>query len=338
MKYQLSVFLIFAVLLIGSTTSCGGKKSSSTNGNDSIVNKLDILNEQIENDPNNANLYYERANYYYAIRNAKDAGLDIAKAIELDSMIAKFHLLQSDIFYATNQVDKAQTAIEKSIKLDPKSEEANLKMGELKFYLKNYKDAFKYLDEALRINKYNAKTYFIKGMCFKENGDTGLAISSFRTCIEQDPQFFHGYMQLGNLMAAQNNPLAENYYLNAIEVNNTQIEAFYALGYYYQEHGRSDDAIKVYGDLLKMDPKNAPTIHNIGYIHLFKKSDPAKSLQYFTDALNIDPRLDNAQYHRGVAYQQLGNKEPAIADFKKVLERNPDFQLAKDRLKELGVK
>jgi tetratricopeptide (TPR) repeat protein len=331
--------VIAAIIILLTLASCGQKKikDPDLNPKDSISTSMDLVNEQLKNDPENPNLLYERSKLYYSQKMVEKAGEDINKAISLDSTKAPFYLHQSDVFYALNKIAEAKKAILKSLQLDPKSKDANAKMGELQYYLKDYANAFKYLDEALRLDPYYAKVYFIKGLCFKENGDTSLAVSSFRTCIEQDPDFFHAYMQLGDIMSTQNNPLAIDYYTNAIRVNGSMVEAYYGLGYYYQEHGQPDDAIKVYNDLLKIDPKNAPAKHNIGYTYLFKLGDPGKSVPWFTDALLDDQKMVNAYYHRGYAYEKLGKKELAIKDYKKSLSLAPDFDLAKQRLRKLGA-
>lgn len=330
------IFCLAGLLLC----SCGksDKIKDKVNPKDTLSYTLDLLNSQIADDPGNPNLLYERSKLFYNQKLLDKSLEDITRAISIDSSKSTFYLHYSDVLYAVNKISEAKKAIEKSLQLDPKSREANTKMGELHYYLKDYSTAFKYLDEALRIDPYYAKVYFIKGMCFKENGDTALAISSFRTCVEQDPDYFHAYMQLGNLMAEQDNPLAIDYYTNALRVNGTMIEAYYGLAYFYQEHDNPEKAIEVYNDLLDIDPRNAPTKHNIGYTYLFKLNDPGKAIAYFTDALLDDQTLVNAYYHRGYAYEKTGKKDLAIKDYKKALELVPDFDLPKERLRKLGVK
>jgi len=332
---------ILPFLLIGFLiASCGNKKSIKGNVDpkDSLSTSMTLVNDQLKNDPDNPNLLYERSKLYYNQKMVEKALEDINRAVSMDSSKAPFYLHQSDVYYAMNKIAEARTAIEKSLRLDPKSREANAKMGELQYYLKDYGNAFKYLDEALRIDPYYAKAYFIKGLCFKENGDTSLAVSSFRTCIEQDPEYFHAYMQLGDIFAVQNNSLAIDYYANAIRVNGSMVEAYYGLAYFYQEHGEPEEAIDVYDDLLKVDPRNAPAKHNIGYTYLFKLDEPGKAIPFFTDAILDDQQLVNAYYHRGYAYEKLNKKDLATKDYKKSLELDPEFDLAKQRLKKLGGK
>lgn len=332
--------VFFLLLLTPAVISCSGKKNGHTDNDsqDTTITRLDILNEQLEKDPDNAGLLFERAGIYYKSK-LLDKGLtDIQKAISIDSTKSDFYLLESDFYYATNKITEARTAIEKAIQLNPQNKEANTKMGELQYYLGDYAQAFKYLDAALKIDPYDARVYFTKGMCFKELGDTDLAISTFRTTIEQDPDYFHAYMQLGNIFAAQDNPIAIDYYNNAIQVNPGMVEAHYALGYYLQEHNNPDGALKVYNDLLMFDPQNAPTLHNIGYIYLFDKNDPDAAINWFTKALDADSRIVNGYYHRGLAYETKKDYVLARKDYEQAIVLDPGFELAQKQLNKIKGK
>ncbi len=54
-------------------------------------------------------------------------------------------------------------------------------------------------------------------------------------------------------------------------------------------------------------------------------------------AIAINPKLAQAYTNRGVAYYKKGDKEQAIADYRKVLEIDPSDQDAKRKLNILGV-
>lgn len=277
-------------------------------------------------------VWYKRARYFYENQQAQQGLSDIREAIRIDSMVADFRVLYADLLYATGKVDSAAKEIETAIRIDPKNVNALVKMGELKYYLQDYVAMFKYLDEALMINKNIAKVYFIKGMAFKEQDRKDLAISSFQTTVEQDPDYYHAYIQLGILYGEQGNPLALDYYRNAIEVNPNMVEGYYNMGYFLQQEGRLEDAIRVYNDLLRVHPDNGPALHNIGYIYLFLENNPEAALPWFSKAIQADPEMVNAYFHRGLCYEKLGNKSAAKTDFENALKLAPDFDLAKKKL------
>jgi tetratricopeptide (TPR) repeat protein len=143
-------------------------------------------------------------------------------------------------------------------------------------------------------------------------------------------------MMLGNIFAERHDRIAINYYNNAIRVNPEMAEAHYALGFFLQEHGNPKGAIKVYDDLLAVDPGNVPAMHNMAYIFLFYLSSPLDAVPWFTKALNNDSTFFLAAYHRGYANEMLGNKDEAIHDYKHALRMYPEMELAQQGLKRLG--
>src|SRR4051812_4812652 len=133
------------LLILFLVASCGGKKDikGKVDSKDSLSTSMNLINDQLKNDPDNPNLLYERSKLYYNQKMIEKALEDINKAVSMDSSKAPFYLHQSDVYYAMNKIVEARAAIEKSLRLDPKSREANAKMGELQYYLKDYGNAFK---------------------------------------------------------------------------------------------------------------------------------------------------------------------------------------------------
>ncbi|MCX7743513.1 MAG: tetratricopeptide repeat protein [Flavobacteriales bacterium] len=342
LPYILFFYGLVSITLI-EHISCGNKKKQEkttySESVDTLEQKLKILTEKIKEDPKNPQLLFQRALIYYNQKNLYKGLEDIIRAIDMDSSEAKYHLLLADFYYADAKVEDARNSIQKALKLDPNNIDGNIKMGELLFYLGDYVNMFKYLDVALKQDPYRAKVYFIKGMAFKEMGDTNLAISSFNTTIEQDPDYFDAYMQLANIYASRRNPLAIQFYNNAIRINPYMIEAHYGLAYYLQENGKPDDAIKIYNDLLSIEPNNAAALHNIGYIFLFYKNDPAASIPWFDKSALANPKAVNTFYHRGYAYELLKNYPKAREDYEKAIELNNGvFDMAEKRLSNIKNK
>jgi len=201
--------------------------------------------------------------------------------------------------------------------------------------VKKNEKSIEYINDALKIDQYNSKAYFMKGMNMKELKDTARAISSMQTAVEQDPEYYNAYMQLGLLCAAQKNKLAIDYYKNAIRIQPKSAEAWYALGLYYQQSGDYNNAIGTYVTLLKFD-NNKNAFYNLGVIYLLYSKDYNKSQAYFTGAIDIDPKYAEAYYGRGVCYEKLNDPKKAIADFTACLTLDPAFQPAKDELQHMN--
>lgn len=322
---------VFAGLILFS--SCGNETTSEDKTNsDSLKAKvpeeLAKLNEQIAADPKNADLYHNRAKYYLNNRNFEAGFEDMRQVMTIDSFKAEYFITLSDLYFVTNQTGNSKSSLEKCLSLDDKNIDAMLKLAELYFYVKKHDKCFEYLNMALKIDKYNSKAYYMKGMNYKELKDTAKAISSMQTAVEQDQNYFTAYVQLGLLNAAQKNPIAINYYKNALKIKPNSPEVWYAVGKFYQDVENWDKAIETYNALLELDPKNKNANYNLGGIFMVGKKDYKKSLEYFTKALTIDPAYVDAYYGRGVCYQSMGDKKNAVIDFKTCLTINPQHEAA----------
>jgi len=333
------LFLLPVIALF--ISSCGNNKtpadpvSSSESTNTSAVPKeLQELNEKIAKDTTNATLFYTRAKYYLNVRDFNASMLDMSHVMKLDSMKPDYYITISDIYLFGNHSSKCKDALEKCLSLDPKNTEAMIKLAQLYFYVKKYQESINMVNEALKIDNYIPKAYFLKGLNYKEAGDTAKAISSMITATEQDQEFYSAFEEIGAMYAAKKNKLGISYFDNALRINPKSVETYYNKGKLYQDLKDWDNAVKTYQDLLKMEPNHKHTHYNLGAIALVEKEDYSQAIKHFTDALTIDPKYVEAYYARGTCYFQSGDKVKAKADYQMAVQIDPAYQPAVEALKE----
>ena len=333
-NFYLLLFFVFSSFLI---PSCGSGDTAPSKATDTTVSSLSDtlkqLNEQLATDPDNAELLHQRARYYLSAKDYQKSLNDLQHALNKDSSKAAYYMTLSDIYFFTNKTGASKRALERAVELDEQNVEALLKLAELYLYVKKNNESIEYINRALRIDQYNAKAYFMKGMNYKDLHDTAKAISSMQTAVEQDQSYYHAYMQMGILTAARKNPIAIQYYKNAIRIRPNSTEAWYAIGKFYQDIEDWQNAITTYNALIAADPANKYARYNLGAIHLIHLKKYKQALDYFTEAIQTDPHYTEAYYGRGLAYQALGNKAAAGNDFRQCLRINPDYEPAKTELK-----
>ncbi|RPJ79696.1 MAG: tetratricopeptide repeat protein, partial [Deltaproteobacteria bacterium] len=74
----------------------------------------------------------------------------------------------------------------------------------------------------------------------------------------------------------------------------------------------------------KLNSHNAETISSRG-VAWFKKGDLRKSLQDFSQAIKMNPKLSKAYNSRGILYFTLRKYQYAITDFSKAIELEPHY-------------
>ncbi|MBS1635743.1 MAG: tetratricopeptide repeat protein [Bacteroidetes bacterium] len=310
------------------------KNSAKT---DSLLAKINspellALNKKILADPNNATLYHERAKVYLDLKQLDEALGDARRALNLDSTNADNFMMVADVYFAHNNTKQSKDMLEHIIVKFPKNTDALLKLAELHFFVKQYEKAFEKINAALKINENIAKAYYLKGSIYKETGDTAKAVSSMETAVEQDNRYFNAFMDLGLMYAARHNPLALEYYDNAININPLSSEALYAKAKYLQDVANYDGAMQVYERLLSHDPAHAHTLYNMGAITFHVKKDPKKAIDYFTKAINADAQYAEAYYARGACYDELNDHNNAVADYNMCLQIKPNYGPAAEAL------
>lgn len=297
---------------------------------------LDSLTHVLKLDSNNAAAYHQRAKLFLNMKKYPEALKDLDRALAIDTTKAEFFLTYADLCMVMKKSGNAEASLQKVVKLDPKNTEGLLKLAELYLYVEDYQKTLDYSNEALKVNNKLARGYFTKGMAYLDMGDTAKAVSNFLTTTEQDPDYLVAYENLGIIAAKRGDPLAEQYFKNALNINPQDVNVRYLLGEYYQNRGRLDEAIAQYTTLIEIMPTNRSAHYNIGYIYFVYKEDYQQAMKYFGDAINADPNYFEAYYMRGVCNEKLKNIDAAAGDYKMALNIKADYDKAKEGLKRIG--
>ena len=331
-KNVLFLFLFFTFFY-----SCknGGEDNSGTSLDSLQRSDLTVLNKKIIEEPNNAELYQLRAKKYFEQKNIEAAISDMKRILSFDSSKADYYLNLTDFYFSINQTRAAKEILERCVAAHSESEAALLKLAEVYLLVKKYEESIAYCDKALKLNAHNANTYFIKGMDFKEMGDTAKAISTMQTAVEQDQQLYKAYIQLGLLCAAKRSGLALDYYDNALRIDPNSKEALYDKAKFLQDMQQWKAAKAAYEQLLKIFPEDKYAYYNLGVVALLEKKDYAAAIGYYNKALVYDPNYAEAYFARGTCYEGLNKPAAAKADYGKALSIKPDYTDAAHALENL---
>jgi tetratricopeptide (TPR) repeat protein len=335
-------FIIIALGLIFLLPGAGCQKKSKTetpvsSGKfplDTLEIQIDELTKKIQKKPNLAVLYFQRARLYELQKKLMPSIQDMQRSVRIDSTRYQYWDYLGDLFFQASGVKPAITAYKKSAALNPKSEYPYVKMGEIYMITQDAPNAFENLNEALHINKFNGKAYFLKGYIYLEMGDTAKAVSSFQTSVDVDPDYYDSYINLGLIYAKRKNKKAVFYYETCLRLKPGNIEVLYDLGKYYQDINSFDKASEYYNLILETIPDHKNANYNLGYIN-FMNGDFEKAIIFFSKAISKLPTYSDAYFARGQCYKMLKKTTEAMNDFKKTLELDPKNSLARKEMSKL---
>lgn len=337
--------VFFSILILTSVfiLSCNGKKTDSKSGIEidtslSRLNSPEIkaINEKLRANPNDPELFFQRGKLYLNNRDYLAAIQDAKRCLLLDSMSKdQYYILLADGYFMGNETKLSKQTLERCLKNLPNSVEANLKLAELYFYVKKYQEAITFSNNALKIDESAAKAYFLKGMSYKESGDTNNAISSFQTASEQDAEYYAAFVELGDLFGAKKNTVALDYYNSALRIDPKSTEVILRIGKFYQDIKKIKEALDYYEKTLQLDPKNRYAWYNKGAIEYGINKDVNKAMAMFSKAIECDPNYAEAFFARGVCYEEKKDLKNAEADYRMALSLRPNYENAVENLNRL---
>ena len=309
--------------------ACGNNSSDKApeSTSDTLPADIKAINEKINNDRGNADLYFQRAKADFQHKNTDEAFNDMRIAMKIDSVKPDYYIFLSDLYFTQNKTKDTRDLLRKAISLDTANSEALMKYSQLFYLLRKYDTATFYINRALHHNNSSAVAHFQKGMILKEWGDTAKAISSFQDAVQHDQNYYDAYMQLGLLLSIKKNPLALGYFDDAINLKPNSIEALYAKGKCFQNTQDYDNALKTYAALLAIEPLNQDAMFNTGAV-LFEQKKYDEAMEKFNEILKRDDNFYRAYYGRGRCHEAKGETQKAIEEYKKCLSIKPDYDLA----------
>lgn len=304
------------------------KKDSAVVSGAPVEKELAELNAAVKATPGDPNVYNNRAKYYISKKKLEFAYNDLVAGFKVDTLFMPLYNTLADYHLNKAEPAQAKAALEKAIQINKKSYMTYVKLGELYYLYKKYDMAFEKINEGLKINKYYSDGYFWKGMIYKEKGQLDKALSNFMTAVEQDPDNFKAYMQMGILSIESGKKDALDHFNAAIKCKPNSTEAYYARAYYYQTNKELDKAIIDYTKVIEIDSTFVNAHYNLGIIRYELRLIDLAKLD-FDRSIKLNPRYAEAYYMRGLCEESKNLNEEAIADFEFAISIKNDYPLAK---------
>ncbi len=334
---------IALVLLSSLLFSCESKQKSNNKADDEIVtidsSSISFLSDEIRKTPTNADLFAKRAQSYFAQNNFDDAIRDMDLAIKLDSMNASSYITIAEYYLAIGKSEKSKEMLDRCVLLFPENTDGLLKLAEIHFLVQQYKEAMELIGKSQRVDPLLSQPFFLKGLIYKETGDTLKAIENFQITVNKDPENYHAYMLLGSMNAGMQDSIALDYFRIALRLKPESIEALYNIGMFYQQAGLYTQAINSYKKIIEdIDTSYEFAYYNIGFIYLEYLKDYKNALKYFTETIELKNNYYQAFHNRGYAFEMLGDFNNAQLDYQSALNILPNYQLSVEGLNRLDKK
>jgi len=329
--------LIISSYLLLFLFSCNGDAPSAeatinTSGRDPGIARL---TEAIKAEPENADLYAQRASMEYDKKNYDAAITDMTRALSIDSTNIEYHYNLADVYLDYYRSRLALRTLERASRLQPNNVETLLRLAETELTLKQYEDALVTLSDITKVDPRNPDAYYLLSQAFLETGDTARAIKSVEEATEIDPDFTDAFIKMGQLLFAKGLPRAGQYFDAAVAIDPEDAIALHAKADYLRDNDQLNEAISAYRAASLADRQYVAGHFNAGLLYLELDSlQPA--LIEFNLVIKNDPVHIRGFFFRGYTKEQLGQMEAACKDYDVALRFAPDYQLAMDGYARMG--
>jgi tetratricopeptide (TPR) repeat protein len=329
MIYRISIISLLTILLF----SCG----SSDKKNKTVDYTGAQLDSVLKIYPDSIELLLKHGNEAIEDLKFDIAMADGARAYRLDSSRLDARSLYAEALlnktnHTTDDVIRARNQFKFIIKKDWKNPKAMVGLATTYSFFQDNENAFKFINQALRIDPKFRDAYLLKGSIYRNLGNFERAVSSYETAVQQDPDFTVGYLWLGSLYEMKENPICLEYYTTAYSLEPKNPDVIYSLAYAKQKFGKEKSANSLYRKMIRLDSTYYDAYFQIGYMKQFSEADLDSAMFYYEKVLEIEPRHVETYHNVGLIYEDRKDISNALLSYAKALKHNPDFELTKERI------
>ncbi len=167
--------------------------------------------------------------------------------------------------------------------------------------------------------------YFQLGNIYRTTRQFDYAIDLYEK-LEQRKNFSYSLFIDKGKTYYQKNELnnAKNEFEKAIHINSKDEKVYILLGDLYKDQTEYKQAEKMYTIAVNLNPKNTMHLNQRGRLYYENLGRTNDALAQYNFAAEIDPNYSGTYLNRGNLYQGIGMYYEAIEDYKKYIELKPD--------------
>ena len=229
------------------------------------------------------------------------------------------------------QPDKALARLNAQIEKSPKNSNLYDLLAQLQIQSKKLDQAAATAQKAMQLNPGDGEAVTLYAQIQVQRGQTANAISVWEQWSSAHPNDASAYAMLGTFEESRGDiGKAEAYYRKSLQIQPQQPLAANNLAFRMLQNGENVDVALSLAQTARRAMPNSPnTADTLAWAYYYKGTYSfARDL--LEDALKTDPNNATIQYHLGMVYSKLWDKNNAVIHLKKAISLAPDSPTAKD--------
>lgn len=280
---------------------------------------LTFLHKNVQNEPMNADKYYEFAYELHKANKINDAIVYYNETIKLDNKKIDAYINLSQAYRQDKNYAEAYKTIQKALSIEPD----NIQV----------KKQFK-----LIANEYTAKKYAIASNAF-QSGNFEKAIEEY---LKIDPPTADGYIGIAaSYQSLKKFDEAIEYYKKAMELDPKNSDLPFYIASIYANNEDLDNAKQYLEITLAKNPRHKQAKDLSDYVidkttqdmlanavKLYENKQYQEAIDLFSKILTTTPANATVYYYRAMSFDALENYQKAIEDYKSTLKYAPEMYIA----------
>ena len=223
-----------------------------------------------------------------------------------------------------NRMPDAIKEIQKSIDREPERSDLKLALANLYVRVERYDEAIQIFQKLLEKDPKSADVLFRLAETYRRNGNLNLSMETFRRCSQVAPSDTNCLMQLGELLdGTGKREQAKPIYEQILKIQPDHPVALNNLAFIKAEEGVDlDQALTMAQRALQKLPNSSDVADTLGWIYI-KKNLSEDAVRVFKDLVGKEPKNATFHYHFGMALLQKGDRPTAKKELEAAMQNSP---------------
>lgn len=297
--------------------------------NKNVDKTLECYRKVLEANPLNRSVLVKLATILqtYYPDNTEEAIDCYEKLLEFDVDTAQIYYELGYLYMSKEDKLNSVSAFKLAVDRDPENPFFNNSLGYAYAKAELYDDAIEHYQKAISLNPDPEWTSIVcqaLGSIYAENkGNIEAAVSTYQAGIILDPKNYDLYIALGDIyMADYDLDQAIRSYCDAITLNPDDSRAYSKVGIALWEKDYLEEALVAYHKAVELSPENEYAQNNLGILYLDGLADAEEALEYFEEAISLNPNYTLAYFNAGRASQEMGFTNDAANYYQMAIDLN----------------
>jgi len=229
-----------------------------------------------------------------------------------------------DTLASEKRMDDAIQRMRDAVAKEPQRKDLKVMYGDLLARAERYDQAIQIYQSFLQADPKSPNLLLKMAEAQRRNGDLNAAMDTFRRAAQSNPSDPRPLLQLGLLMdGTGRRDQAKPYYEQILKIQPDQPVALNNLAYIKAEEGQDLDEALSMATRARQKMPNSPDIEDtLGWIYI-KKNLSEEAVRLFKDLVAQQPNNASFHYHYGLALLQKGDRPMARKELEIAISHNP---------------